>query len=151
MGGTWYVVRSSLGLWLSGGITGRHNPSVTYAPLPGGQLVDTVRFTQGGQPHLIVGLDTPDGEGGYVWRGLTPLTRLTKSRWHFLQAGGDWTITMFERTLFTPAGLNVYARTPYLLPPGERAVWEVLERSSAARPFLNQLFAPVHGEMGYGD
>ncbi|MBZ9711730.1 hypothetical protein [Deinococcus multiflagellatus] len=141
LSGTWFVVRTSLPLWRT-----RDNPSVTYAPLPDGRVVDTVRFTRRGRLGLIVGLDRPLPGGGWEWRGLSLLTRWTPSRWQVLHAEEDWAVTVFARTPFTPAGLDVYARTRTLSPGQEIRVHEMLRGLSGARPFLAGLFSPVHDE-----
>lgn len=139
LSGTWFVVRTSLPLWRA-----RDNPSVTYAPLPDGRVVDTVRFTRRERPGLIVGLDSPLPGGGWAWRGVSLLTRFTVSCWRVLAAGDDWAVTVFERTPFTPAGLDVYARTPTLSAAQEGEVQAALDGLPAAQPFRAALFSPVH-------
>ncbi len=137
--GTWFVVRTSLPLWRT-----RDNPSVTYAPLPGGRVVDTVRFTRRGRPGLIIGLDTPQPGGGWAWRGVSVLTRFTVSRWRVLADGDGWAVTLFEQTPFTPAGLDVYARTPTLSDPQKQEVEAALDSLPAAQSFRGALFSPLH-------
>ncbi len=137
--GSWFVVRTSLPLWRT-----RDNPSVTYAPLPDGRVVDTVRFTRRGRPGLIIGVDTPLPDGGWAWRGVSHLTRFTVSRWRVLAAGDGWAVTVFERTPFTPAGLDVYARTPALTAAQEQEVVAALDDLPAAQPFRAALFSPRH-------
>ncbi|NTY02356.1 hypothetical protein [Deinococcus sp. JMULE3] len=137
--GTWFVVRTSLPLWRT-----RDNPSVTYAPLPDGRVVDTVRFTRGGRAGLIIGVDTPFPDGGWAWRGVSLLTRFTVSRWRVLAAGDGWAITVFERTPFTPAGLDVYARTPALTAAQVQELEAALDGLPAAQPFRAALFSPQH-------
>jgi len=62
------------------------------------------------------------------WRG-KGLLMIASSRWQFLgyhagspAASGEsspaWAVTYFEKTLFTPAGLDIYARTAAGLPEG---------------------------------
>lgn len=142
LSGTWYVTRTSLPLWRR-----LHNPSVTYAPLPDGRVVDTVRATAGGRPRLIVGLDRPLGGARFEWRGLGFPTRLTPSRWEVLAhdpEAAEWAVTVFARTPFTPAGLDVYTRAPRLLPDLEAPLLRLLGTLPEARPFLPRLFAPRH-------
>ncbi len=131
--GTWYVVRTSLSFWRR-----RTDPSVTYAPLPDGRVVDTVRYLSRGRPRLVVGVDVPDGEG-WVWRGITPLTRLTSSRWQVVEAQDEWALTHFEKTLFTPEGWDVYCRAPQVSASSEEAL-----RAALARHDVPDLFAPLH-------
>ncbi|KAI0769331.1 hypothetical protein BD413DRAFT_613880 [Trametes elegans] len=60
----------------------------------------------------------------YKWRGKGWLA-VASSRWQVLGCSRDvgpsntgaWAVTYFEKTLFTPPGLDVYARTPAGLPP----------------------------------
>lgn len=65
------------------------------------------------QPKSIRGIDTPDGEGGWNWRG-KGLLKLVTSHWEVLgwgerkETGERWVVTWFEASLFTPAGLDVY-------------------------------------------
>ena len=135
--GTWYVVRTTLPFWRT-----RQNPSVTYAPLPDGRVADTVRYTRrGGGVRLVHGVDEPCGDGDWRWRGVTPLTRLTSSRWRVLDATDEWAVTHFDRTLFTPEGWDVYARTASLSGKQETSARIVLD--GVAR--LPELFAPRHG------
>ncbi|MDK2011241.1 MULTISPECIES: hypothetical protein [unclassified Deinococcus] len=137
--GTWFVVRTSLPLWRT-----RDNPSVTYAPLPDGRVVDTVRFTRRGRPGLIIGLDSPQPGGGWAWRGVSLLTRFTVSRWQVLAAGDGWAVTVFKRTPFTPVGLDVYARTPSLSAAQAQEVEAALDGLAGAQPFRAALFSPRH-------
>ena len=92
------------------------SPSVTYADLPDGRVLDAVHYRKGGRDRLVLGADTVVGDG-FRWRGLTPLTRLTSSRWRVVAVDEEaaepadrWAVTAFEKTLFTPAGVDVYCR-----------------------------------------
>lgn len=106
--GTWHIVMSDLPLWRA------RSGTVSYAPLPGGELADVVSWRKGERMGRVVGIDRPISEDGWQWewRGVEPLTLLTRSRWRFL-AGNlrqGWAVTAFEKTLFTPAGFDIYAR-----------------------------------------
>lgn len=63
------------------------------------------------QPKSIKGIDTPDGEGGWNWRGKGWL-KITSSHWEVLGWGekGDerWVVTWFAPSMFTPEGLDIY-------------------------------------------
>lgn len=63
------------------------------------------------QPRSIKGIDKPDGEGAWNWRGRGWL-RIARSHWEVLgwgNAGEErWVVTWFAPTLFTPAGLDIY-------------------------------------------
>jgi hypothetical protein len=62
------------------------------------------------QPKSIKGIDTPDGEGGWDWRGRGWL-KIASSHWEILGWGekgdGKWVVTWFAPSLFTPAGLDI--------------------------------------------
>ncbi|MDO4264195.1 MAG: hypothetical protein Q4C67_08345, partial [Deinococcus sp.] len=90
--------------------------------------------------------DTPlPAPGAFEWRGVTPLTRLTPSRWEVLACdpGGTRTlVTLFAATPFTPAGLDICTREPWLLPDEELALLRALAAVERAAPYLPALFSP---------
>lgn len=144
--GTWHVVATSLPFWRS-----RQSPSVTYTPLPDGRILDVVHYTSRGRGRLVIGADTVV-EGGYHWRGLTPLTRLTSSRWRVVAADesaasldGRWAVTAFEKTLFTPAGIDVYCRAPAIDPAASDAARAAIAADPTVADFLPRLFTPALG------
>ena len=76
---------------------------VTYSPLNNPAKLKSVR-----------GIDTPDPTvpAAYNWRGKGWLM-IASSHWEVLGWGeedGGWMVTFFAKTLFTPAGIDVYAR-----------------------------------------
>lgn len=81
------------------------------------------------------GIDTPslDASGGeWDWRGKGWL-RVASSHWEVLgwgdlpgEEGNQWVVTFFAKTLFTPAGIDVYSRRK------ERVGGEVVERIKEA-------------------
>ena len=133
--GTWFVVRTSSPFWRT-----RDNPTVTYTPLSDGRVVDTVRYTRRGNVRLVHGLDEPMPDGGWKWRGVTALTRLASSRWRVLHGEEEWAVTHFDRTLFTPEGWDVYARTPTLAADHQSRATVVL----ASVVDLGRVFVPRH-------
>ncbi|EON65627.1 hypothetical protein W97_04866 [Coniosporium apollinis CBS 100218] len=125
--GKWHVTHSTLPMWRS-----KSNVSISYTPLPYPpsteialtsatlpRLDDLVEY----QPHgssrtkAIRGVSTPSDSSGwtYDWRGKGWLMVAT-SRWEILgygkEGGNRWCVTYFAKTLFTPAGLDVYSRSP---------------------------------------
>jgi len=136
--GTWFIVATSLPFWRR-----RTDPAVTYAPLPDGRVLDAVTYRSRGRSRVVLGADTRDGsvEGGWSWRGLTPLTRLTGSRWRVVASGttGDgpdhvWAVTSFERTLFAPAGTDVYCRAPRISPEARELAYAAAGRDDMFEP-----------------
>jgi len=116
--GTWAVTHSTLPMWRKA-----KNVRITYkilaASTPGGEacLDDCVENepterTLLPQPKSIRGVDTPDGEGAWAWRG-KGLLRIASSRWEVLgwgeRDGERWVVTWFAPSLFTPAGVDVYS------------------------------------------
>ena len=136
--GTWFIVATSLPFWRR-----RTDPAVTYAPLPDGRVLDAVTYRSRGRTRTVLGADTRDDAvpDGWSWRGLTPLTRLTSSRWRVVASGstGDgpehaWAVTSFERTVFTPAGVDVYCRAPAMAAPAREAAYAVAGRGDLFEP-----------------
>jgi len=106
--GRWHIVETSLSLWRT-----RSGPTVTYAALPDGALIDVVSFrTRGGAPRRIIGIDQRSPHGGWRWRGVGPVTRFAHSDWRFVagDAADGWAVTAFARTPFTSAGIDLYFR-----------------------------------------
>ncbi|WP_154793323.1 hypothetical protein [Occultella kanbiaonis] len=138
--GTWFVVRTSLPFWRH-----RRDPRISYLSLPDGRVLDAVRYTRRGRERWVLGIDLPVPGGGYRWRGLGSLTRLTSSMWRVVHAEEDWAVTYFARTLFTPAGVDVYARGPTLGSRAERSALAQIAADPSAAEHLDELFAPAHG------
>jgi hypothetical protein len=99
------------------------NVRITYKILPASSpdgptlLDDTVESvptqrTLLPQPKAIHGIDTPDGDGAWAWRG-KGLLKIASSRWEVLgwgeREGERWVVTWFAPSLFTPAGVDVYS------------------------------------------
>ncbi|KAI0702937.1 hypothetical protein C8T65DRAFT_655143 [Cerioporus squamosus] len=72
----------------------------------------------------------------YKWRGKGWLM-IASSRWQLLGCSRDpsaenpaaWAVTYFEKTLFTPAGLDIYSRTAQGLP--DQVVQEIVAQATA--------------------
>jgi len=116
--GTWSVTHSTLPMWRKA-----KNVRITYKIIPptgpsGLSLLDdevTSEPTQRTllpQPKSIRGIDTPDGEGAWNWRGRGWL-EIASSHWEVLgwgERGGEkWVVTWFAPSMFTPAGVDIYS------------------------------------------
>ena len=119
---------------------GRFGVKITYTPLPQTQEADATGFPDvndlveyqkisGGKYSSINGISrsvtVPDlGSGwGFSWRGRGWLM-IASSQWEILGygtdvagatpgidgQGKDWMVTYFSKTLFTPAGIDIYSR-----------------------------------------
>jgi hypothetical protein len=120
----WNVTYSSLPTWKSS-----RNVRITYKLLPkaegeGDKLDDLVEYQtlDSDKVKSIQGVDkaTADTQGwAWDWRG-SGLLALTTSHWEVLGYGSlksangqelDWAVTYFAKTLFTPAGIDIYSRS----------------------------------------
>lgn len=128
--GTWHVTHSTLPMWKS-----RKNVNITYRVLSSksaagiNQLDDVVRYQNrtakvGSQAKTVRGVDTAveRSTGFWHWRGRGWLC-IASSHWEILGHGvvGDdqanrWMVTYFSKTLFTPAGVDIYSRSGSRLP-----------------------------------
>lgn len=127
--GTWYIHLSDFPMWLKGD---KHYPTFTYTIKRRKGVVglkDEVRYLKKGRAKSINGFDTPvDARpGSFVWRG-DGLLALLKSKWNilYLDTEGTWAIIHFEKTLFTPEGYDVMARSGQLPEKMEQAIHKKL-------------------------
>ena len=122
--GTWHVTHSSLPLW-----KGKRNVNITYETLPADssgvtKIDDLVRYQAIGSDKIksVHGVDTPTpgNPGAWDWRGKGWLM-IASSHWECLGFGradknNQWMVTYFAKTLFTPAGIDIYSRNKPGLP-----------------------------------
>lgn len=120
--GTWSVTHSTLPMWRKA-----KNVRITYKIIPpstssGPTLLDDevcsepTSRTWLPQPKSIKGIDTPDGDGAWNWRG-KGLLKIASSHWEVLGWGEQeidgvkerWVVTWFAPSMFTPAGLDIYS------------------------------------------
>jgi len=127
--GKWCVVHSTLPLWKD-----KKDVTITYtlpeSPEPLKALAfeplrfdDTVQYrsataSSSSSPWTVKGVDTlivaPENSSfepgaSFQWRGKGLLT-LVSSRWQVLGYGEGWVVTFFSKTIFTPAGIDIYSR-----------------------------------------
>ena len=105
----------------------KRNVQITYRPLPsadGGTDQDTDRIEdivtyqglKSDKVKTVNGVDKASGPdvGAWDWRGKGWLM-IASSHWEVLghgQRGADeWAVTYFAKTLFTPAGIDIYSRS----------------------------------------
>jgi hypothetical protein len=138
LSGTWHVTHSTLLMWKS-----KRNVAITYKPLspttssPASdappKLDDIVSYQTLSSPKVktVTGIDTPSGTdaGAWDWRG-KGILMIASSHWEVLgygdlEAGHQWAVTFFAKTLFTPAGIDIYSRRKEGL--GERVLGEIIE------------------------
>lgn len=109
--GPWHVTHSTLPMWKN-----NRNVVITYKPLESGTIDDLVEYQplKSDKKKTVEGVDKPDTavDAAYNWRGKGWL-KIASSHWEVLGHGeeeGGWVVTFFAKTLFTPAGIDVYAR-----------------------------------------
>lgn len=94
------------------------NVVITYTPVAAhtGGIDDLVEYQplNSDKQKTVRGFDAPDAvtPGKYQWRG-KGLLKIASSEWEVLGYGneeGGWAVTYFQKTLFTPAGIDIYAR-----------------------------------------
>ena len=115
--GTWFIVQTSLPLWLKGD---KLNPTLTYTPMQrkGKEVLqDEVKYTQKGKQKVITGYDTmdPSNPDAFSWRGKGWLSLFTsKCEIRLIDTNGQWAVSWFSKTPFTPEGVDIISRTPTL-------------------------------------
>lgn len=122
--GTWHVTHSSLPLWKN-----KRNVNITYELLPTDssgvpKIDDLVKYQaiDSEKVRSVHGVDTPTpgDPGAWDWRGKGWL-KIASSHWECLgfghtDDGNKWIVTYFAKTLFTPAGIDIYSRSKEGLP-----------------------------------
>ena len=111
--GTWHVTHSTLPMWKS-----KRNVRITYKAITStNQIDDLVEYQtlKSDKLKTVHGIDTPSpgASAAFDWRG-KGLLKIASSHWKLLGYGTsetvDWAVTYFSKTLFTPAGIDVYTR-----------------------------------------
>lgn len=105
--GTWEIKGTTFPMWLS---NKRKNPRITYKKTEKNavELLDLVEYEAQGKTKQIKGIDRLIGEQ-FVWRGIGVL-KVLSSRWQVVTIKGDVLVIRFEKSLVTPAGVDVLIR-----------------------------------------
>ncbi|RXK35024.1 hypothetical protein M231_07727 [Tremella mesenterica] len=129
--GRWGVVWSTLPMWKD-----KKDVVITYTSLPDTQKNEAfdscVEYRKrsaadGSKPSTVKGREilTPHTNGAtFDWRG-KGLLFFVSSHWEVLGYGKDeesslqWAVTFFSKTLFTPAGIDIYLRSTSSSPTSE--------------------------------
>lgn len=113
LGGKWFVVASNFPMWLDAKNT---NPAFTYSDfrMEKNELLfdDLVTYKKDGKEKKIKGTDHQEGDQPkFVWKG-KGLLGLVRSKWQVLATDpkGQWLVISFEKTLATPAGVDLLSR-----------------------------------------
>lgn len=136
--------------------------SITYAPRSDAgsprvsqKFDDLVEYypssaKPGSKPSTVAGTDRQLSVGRFKWRG-NGLLFIASSRWQILgcntsgaEGGHCWAVTFFEKTLFTPAGLDIYARSAEGLPePLLKEIFEKIKAVGGGIATLSETFFEV--------
>jgi hypothetical protein len=155
--GPWHVTHSTLPMWKS-----NRSVVITYNPAEAntGGIHDLVTYKplNSDKQKSIHGFDTPDAAipACYKWRGKGWL-RVTSSQWEILGYGDEedgWVVTYFQKTMFSPAGIDIYAKKHGGLSEGllERIVSEVKKVDDAGfQKIVGNLFAIKHDWSDHKD
>ncbi|MDT2659762.1 hypothetical protein P7E02_07775 [Enterococcus hulanensis] len=105
--GTWEIKGTTFPMWLS---NKRKNPRITYKKTEKNavELLDLVEYEAQGKTKQIKGIDRLIGEQ-FIWRGIGVL-KVLSSRWQVVTIKGDVLVIRFEKSLVTPAGVDVLIR-----------------------------------------
>lgn len=92
------------------------NVIITYTALEAGAIDDLVEYNpiDSNKKKTVTGVDQPDAKtkAAYNWRGKGWL-KIASSHWQVLGHGEEedgWMVTFFDKSIFTPAGIDIYAR-----------------------------------------
>ncbi|KAL7421823.1 hypothetical protein Q5752_003594 [Cryptotrichosporon argae] len=112
--GTWCVLWSTLPMWKD-----KRDVTITYTPTTTSSTFESIveYFKPGSStPSTVKGTETltPGANGAtFNWRGKGWLF-FVSSHWEILgygeESGVEWLVSYFSKTLFTPAGLDIYVR-----------------------------------------
>ncbi|MGP5431441.1 hypothetical protein ACTXNW_18805 [Enterococcus malodoratus] len=119
--GTWEIKGTNFPMWLA---DKRKNPRITYKRTEKNavELLDLVEYEANGKTKQIKGIDRLVAEQ-FVWRGLGIL-KLLSSRWKVVTVKGDVLVIRFEKSLVTPAGVDVLVKKGAAIPNLQQRVQE---------------------------
>lgn len=105
--GTWEIKATNFPMWLS---NKRKNPRITYKQTEKQvvELLDLVEYEVNNKTKQIKGVDHVK-DGKFIWRGLGIL-RILSSRWQVVTIKGDVLVIRFEKSLMTPAGVDILVK-----------------------------------------
>lgn len=108
--GSWLVRSTNFPMWLT---RERSTPRFTYTVVGDNPLAlrdDVSYLTTDNQEKHVLGVDKW-AHDGFVWRGKGPL-RFVTSRWAVAGLNEEQTVIAlrFQKTLFTPAGIDIITR-----------------------------------------
>jgi hypothetical protein len=136
--GKWFVVATNFPMWLD---TKNTNPNFNYTNFreKNEKLLfdDCVMYSKNKSPKQIKGKDKQKymSELRFIWRG-KGLLGLFKSRWKVIanDKEGRWIAIYSARTLVSPEGVDIVARTKNLSENEIKGIISHLDRSCIKKP-----------------
>lgn len=140
--GSWFIVQTSLPLWLKGD---KLNPTLNYTLIQSKgkeQLLDVVKYTNNGKQKTITGYDTidPTNPNAFSWRGKGWLSLFTSQcEIRLIDPNGQWAVSWFSKTPFTPEGVDIISRTPTLPAATIDAIKQAMRNDSLLAKFVDKV------------
>lgn len=105
--GSWIIKATNFPMWTS---KKRKNPTIVYNKLSEQppKFLDTVRYETKYSTKKIIGIDTYHSNK-FIWRG-KGILKILKSEWSILELTETILVIRFERSLVTPAGIDILVR-----------------------------------------
>jgi|GEM_PF-5879311 len=109
--GTWHLVHSNFKMWHKGSIA---DVTFNYTPIQKRgkvALLDEVKYTEDGTPKCITGYDYINDDSVFTWHGIGLLS-LIRSSWQveWMDKDCEYMLISFNKTLLTPAGVDILTR-----------------------------------------
>ncbi|WP_271491399.1 hypothetical protein [Enterococcus sp. 5H] len=105
--GSWIIKGTDFPMWAS---KKRKNPMITYKKISNNptKFLDTVKYETKSKSKQIDGIDTYSTTK-FIWRG-KGILKVLKSEWSILVLTERILVIRFERSLVTPAGIDILVR-----------------------------------------
>ncbi|HLP20155.1 MAG TPA: hypothetical protein VK174_07640 [Chitinophagales bacterium] len=140
--GTWHLLYSNFKMWKGEDVA---NVTFNYTAIDKSSkpaMLDEVIYQKGKEQKTITGYDYPEDDAKFTWRG-KGLMSVLSSNWQveWINDTKDCIIISFEKTLLTPAGVDILTRTQN---PPARIIAEakqIIETNERLRTAAEGLFA----------
>lgn len=144
--GTWYIVQTSLPLWLKGD---KLNPVLNYSLVEKNEsqfLSVEVRYTQRGKVKLMEGREYPHPAklNTYRWKPTTGIRSLFAGKWEVCLADpeGQWAVSWFSGTPLTAKGITIISRQPKLPADTLNNIKQAILQVDKLKPYVDIMRYP---------
>ena len=138
--GTWHLIYSNFSMWKEdvANVTFNYTPEQKDGK---DVLLDEVKYLKGGKDKSITGYDYPEDDTKFTWKG-KGLLGILSSNWQleWISHTQDCIIISFEKTLLTPAGVDILTRSDT---PNEQILYEakqIIKMNDRLRKVAEGLF-----------